>query len=107
MKGPELSSPSQPKLSIASDFRTIQSKPASARVTTVSGLNPESTYYFRIIPKAGRTAGEQSEQHRIGPGDEKVLISSGIKLFLIFWDLSLQYLFSPKYHWLKLNSKHG
>ncbi len=90
MKGPELSSPSQPKLSITSDFRTIQSKPASARATTVSGLNPESTYYFRIIPKAGRTAGEQSEQHRIGPGDEKVLISSGIKLFLIFWDLSLQ-----------------
>ncbi|KTF97214.1 hypothetical protein cypCar_00023824, partial [Cyprinus carpio] len=67
MKGPELSSPSQPKLSIASDFRTIQSKPASARATTVSGLDPECTYYIRIIPKAGRTAGEQSEQHRIGP----------------------------------------
>ncbi|XP_042597686.1 V-set and immunoglobulin domain-containing protein 10-like [Cyprinus carpio] len=67
MKGPELSSPSQPKLTIASDFRTIQSKPASARATTVSGLDPECTYYIRIIPKAGRTAGEQSEQHRIGP----------------------------------------
>ncbi|XP_016110345.1 V-set and immunoglobulin domain-containing protein 10-like [Sinocyclocheilus grahami] len=67
LKGPELSSPSQPKLGIASDFRTIQSKPASARATTVSGLHPECTSYIRIIPKAGRTAGEQSEQHRIGP----------------------------------------
>ncbi|XP_043116225.1 V-set and immunoglobulin domain-containing protein 10-like isoform X2 [Puntigrus tetrazona] len=67
MKGPEISSPSQPKLGIASDFLTVQSEPASARSSTLSGLNPESTYYFRIVPKAGRTAGEQSEQHRIGP----------------------------------------
>ncbi|KAK2903622.1 hypothetical protein Q8A67_008335 [Cirrhinus molitorella] len=67
MKGPDLSSPSQLELSIASDFRTIQMMPAFARTTSVSGLKSESIYYFRIIPKAGRTAGEQSEQHRIGP----------------------------------------
>lgn len=69
MKGPEISSPSQPKRNIRSDFCTVQVMPASARNTTVSGLDPKSTYDFRIVPKAGRTAGEPSEQHRIGPGD--------------------------------------
>ncbi|XP_048010122.1 V-set and immunoglobulin domain-containing protein 10-like isoform X1 [Megalobrama amblycephala] len=67
MKGPELSSPSQPKRNLMSDFCTIQVMPASAGNTTVSGLDPKSTYYFRIIPKAGRTAGEPSEQLRIRP----------------------------------------
>ncbi|XP_051575284.1 V-set and immunoglobulin domain-containing protein 10-like [Myxocyprinus asiaticus] len=53
---------------VTSEFCTIQTMSASDRTTNISGLDPKSTYYFRIIPKAGRTAGEQSEQHRIGPG---------------------------------------
>lgn len=69
MKGPELSSPSQPKRNIMTDFHTIRLMPASARNTSVSGIDPKSPYYFRIIPKAGRTAGEPSQPHRIGPGD--------------------------------------
>ncbi|XP_077086013.1 V-set and immunoglobulin domain-containing protein 10-like isoform X4 [Siphateles boraxobius] len=67
MKGPELSSPSQPKRNIMTDFHTIRLMPASARNTTVSGIDPKSTYSFRILPKAGRNAGEPSDQHRIGP----------------------------------------
>ncbi|XP_051577364.1 LOW QUALITY PROTEIN: V-set and immunoglobulin domain-containing protein 10-like [Myxocyprinus asiaticus] len=66
LKGPALFSP-QP-LNVASEFRTIQIMPATSRTTNISGLDPKSTYYFRIIPKAGRTVGQQSEQHRIGPG---------------------------------------
>lgn len=65
MKGPEFS---QPDVNTA-DFRTIQMMPAFSRSTGISALDPKSTHYFRIIPKAGRTAGEQSENHRIGPGD--------------------------------------
>ncbi len=102
MKGPELSSPSQPKLSIASDFRTIQSKPASARATTVSGLNPESTYYFRIIPKAA----EPQENSLSNTGSDQVTrkcsnFSWSFEIFL-FNNSSVQ-----KYHWLKWNSKNG
>ncbi|CAM4696419.1 unnamed protein product [Leuciscus chuanchicus] len=67
MKGPELSSPSQPKRNTMTDFHTIRPMPASARNTTVSGIDPKSPYYFRIIPKSGRTAGEPSQLHRIGP----------------------------------------
>ncbi|XP_067305598.1 V-set and immunoglobulin domain-containing protein 10-like [Pseudorasbora parva] len=57
----------QVKGNITSDFCTIRVMPASARHTAVSGLDPKYTYYFRIVPKAGRTAGEPSEQHRTGP----------------------------------------
>ncbi|XP_073782872.1 V-set and immunoglobulin domain-containing protein 10-like isoform X3 [Danio rerio] len=66
MKGPEFS---QPDVNTA-DFHTIQIMPAFSRSAGISALDPKSTYYFRIIPKAGRTAGEQSENHRIGPAAE-------------------------------------
>ena len=64
MRGPALDQ----NISRSSEFRTIQVKPGSARSAGVLNLDPKSTYYFQVIPSAGRTAGEPSKQHRIGPG---------------------------------------
>ncbi|XP_042160451.1 V-set and immunoglobulin domain-containing protein 10-like isoform X2 [Oncorhynchus tshawytscha] len=49
-------------------FRSIQQRPGSSRSTDISVLDPKSTYYFRVIPIAGRTQGEPSAMQRIGPG---------------------------------------
>ncbi|XP_064804603.1 V-set and immunoglobulin domain-containing protein 10-like [Oncorhynchus masou masou] len=49
-------------------FRSIQQRPGSSRSTDISVLDPKSTYYFRVIPIAGRTQGEPSAVQRIGPG---------------------------------------
>ncbi|KAK7146715.1 hypothetical protein R3I94_009526 [Phoxinus phoxinus] len=108
MKGPELSSPPQPKRNIMTDFHTIRLMPASARNTTVSGIDQESTYYFRIIPKAGRTAGEPSEQHRIGPaaglsGASIAAVAAGIPCAVLLLLVLLGFIYcgtrdrSPRY----------
>ncbi|KAK0147374.1 V-set and immunoglobulin domain-containing protein 10-like [Merluccius polli] len=65
MKGPALDQ----NISRSSEFHSIQVKPGSARSAGVLNLDPKSTYYFKVIPSAGRTAGEPSKQHRIGPGN--------------------------------------
>lgn len=71
MKGPDLRSvsrnSSQTK-STSNGFRSIQRKPGPARSADVSVLDPELTYRFRIIARAGTTEGDPSEVHRIGPG---------------------------------------
>ncbi|XP_056619212.1 V-set and immunoglobulin domain-containing protein 10-like isoform X2 [Triplophysa dalaica] len=61
MKGPDLTGSSR------SVFRTIQMMPGFTRTTNISGLEPKSSYFFRIIPQAGGTTGEQSEEHRVQP----------------------------------------
>ncbi|CAL8249725.1 unnamed protein product [Boreogadus saida] len=65
MRGPALDE----TLQRSGEFRSIQVKPGSARSAGVLHLDPESTYHFRVIPSAGRMAGEPSMQNRIGPGD--------------------------------------
>ncbi|XP_073703060.1 V-set and immunoglobulin domain-containing protein 10-like, partial [Garra rufa] len=100
MKGPELSSPSQNKHSTASGFLTIQLMSASARTTSVSGLNPETVYYFRVIPKAGTTKGEESE-HRIGPapglsGAAIAGIAAGIPCALFVLFIVLAFIFCSR-----------
>ncbi|KAL7393980.1 hypothetical protein ABVT39_018762 [Epinephelus coioides] len=49
-------------------FKTIQQKPGSARSADIFVLDPDLTYWFRIIPRALMTEGAPSEVHRIGPG---------------------------------------
>lgn len=71
MKGPDLLSSNDdgiPKGG-SKDYRIIQQKPAYARNADVFFLDPDSTYRFRIIPKARLTDGEPSKVHRIGPGE--------------------------------------
>ncbi|XP_057196122.1 V-set and immunoglobulin domain-containing protein 10-like [Triplophysa rosa] len=58
MKGPDLT---------GSQFRTIQMMPGFTRTTNISGLEPKSSYFFRIVPQAGGTTGERSEEHRVQP----------------------------------------
>ncbi|XP_020783008.2 V-set and immunoglobulin domain-containing protein 10-like [Boleophthalmus pectinirostris] len=53
----------------SNSFRTIQQKNGSARSADVLTLDPEERYKFRIIPKARFTAGEPSNELRIGPGE--------------------------------------
>ncbi|XP_059909162.1 V-set and immunoglobulin domain-containing protein 10-like isoform X2 [Gadus macrocephalus] len=65
MRGPALDE----TLQRSGEFRSIQVKPGWARSAGVLHLDPQSTYHFRVIPSAGRTAGEPSMQNRIGPGD--------------------------------------
>ncbi|KAM9852069.1 V-set and immunoglobulin domain-containing protein 10-like [Aulostomus maculatus] len=72
MKGPDLLSgtPNGTRSKGSSNgYRTIQMKPGAARSTDIFVLDPESTYRFRIIPRARMTEGEPSEVHRIGPGE--------------------------------------
>ena len=64
MRGPALDA----TLQRSGEFRSIQVKPGSARSAGVLHLDPKSTYHFRVIPSAGRMAGEPSMQDRIGPG---------------------------------------
>ncbi|XP_068180286.1 V-set and immunoglobulin domain-containing protein 10-like [Antennarius striatus] len=70
LRGPDLLSNNGPQTKSSSNqFRTIQQKPGSSRSTDVFGLDPDSTYRFRVIPKARFQDGEPSALHRIGPGD--------------------------------------
>ncbi|KAM4600444.1 V-set and immunoglobulin domain-containing protein 10-like [Polymixia lowei] len=72
MKGPDIlrdgHNASQSK-GASKEFRSIQSKPGSARSADISVLDPKSTYRFRVIPSAGITVGAPSNAHRIGPGE--------------------------------------
>lgn len=71
MKGPALLGKNQRGVqarSTSNAFRTIQQKPGSARSADVFHLNPNLTYWFRVIPKARLAEGEPSEVLRIGPG---------------------------------------
>ncbi|KAA0702648.1 Carcinoembryonic antigen-related cell adhesion molecule 1 [Triplophysa tibetana] len=61
MKGPDLT------VSSRSEFRTIQMMPGFTRTTNISGLEPKSSYFFRIIPQAGGNTGERSDEHRVQP----------------------------------------
>ncbi|KAM7421329.1 hypothetical protein PAMA_015468 [Pampus argenteus] len=53
----------------SSRYRTIQSKPGTARSADIFVLDPKSTYWFRVIPRALMTEGEPSDIRRIGPGE--------------------------------------
>ncbi|XP_063054834.1 V-set and immunoglobulin domain-containing protein 10-like [Engraulis encrasicolus] len=73
MKGPDLSTPSTNRTASLSqraknEYRTIMVRPGEARSADVSGLDPMTRYYFRVVPKAGRRDGEPSVQMPIGPG---------------------------------------
>lgn len=69
MKGPDLLNHNGSQTRGRSDrFRTITQAAGSARTTDIYGLDPDSTYRFRVIPKAHTTEGEPSEVRRIGPG---------------------------------------
>ncbi len=71
MKGPALLSKNQNGTHTrgsSNRFHIIQQKPGSARSADIYVLDPDLTYRFRIIPKAGLTEGEPSKVHRIGPG---------------------------------------
>eukprot|EP00064_Thunnus_orientalis_P006522 superscaffoldBa00000682_g6540 len=72
MKGPDLLSGNRngnQTKGNSNRYRTIQKKPGSARSADIFVLNPKSTYWFRIIPRARMTEGEPSEVQRIGPGE--------------------------------------
>ncbi|XP_030639065.1 V-set and immunoglobulin domain-containing protein 10-like [Chanos chanos] len=73
MKGPDLSSNTNGKHNLsgkaAHDFSTILTEPASARTINISGLDPKSTYYFQVVPLAGRMSGAPSVQQMVGPGE--------------------------------------
>lgn len=58
----------QDRRSASNVFHTIQQKPGSARSADVLHLNPNLTYWFRVIPKARQTEGEPSKVLRIGQG---------------------------------------
>ncbi|XP_029927368.1 V-set and immunoglobulin domain-containing protein 10-like [Myripristis murdjan] len=107
MKGPDLRSvsrnSSQTK-STSSGFRSIQRKPGSARSADVSVLDPELTYRFRIIARAGMTEGDPSEVHRIGPGDGLsgpaiAGIAAGIPCSLLFLFLLLGLIYTCVYYY--------
>ncbi|CAB1333509.1 unnamed protein product [Coregonus sp. 'balchen'] len=69
-------------------FRSIQQRPGSSRSTDISVLDPKSTYYFRVIPIAGRTQGEPSGVQIIGPGGlsgpQIIGLAVGIPCSLLF-----------------------
>ncbi|KAJ8404989.1 hypothetical protein AAFF_G00329100 [Aldrovandia affinis] len=70
MKGPDLQSSlggSQRRKRATEEFRTIQNKPANVSSADLGVLDPKSTYWFRVVPVAGRGQGEPSKVHRIGP----------------------------------------
>ncbi|XP_042278626.1 V-set and immunoglobulin domain-containing protein 10-like isoform X1 [Thunnus albacares] len=72
MKGPDLLSGNRngnQTKGNSNRYRTIQKKPGSARSADIFVLNPKSTYWFRVIPRARMTEGEPSEVQRIGPGE--------------------------------------
>nr|XP_054596954.1 V-set and immunoglobulin domain-containing protein 10-like [Nothobranchius furzeri] len=70
MKGPALHTKSGIVTKASSDgYVTIQSKLGSARSADIFPLDPKSTYWFRIIPKARLTDGVPSKIHRAGPGE--------------------------------------
>uniref|UniRef100_UPI0037E79187 V-set and immunoglobulin domain-containing protein 10-like n=1 Tax=Semicossyphus pulcher TaxID=241346 RepID=UPI0037E79187 len=74
MKGPDLLSKNHQQTDPQTKgrskrFQTIQQKPGSARSADIFVLDPQSTYRFRVVPKARMTEGEPSEVHRIGPGE--------------------------------------
>ncbi|KAM7383097.1 hypothetical protein PAMP_002779 [Pampus punctatissimus] len=70
-------------------YRTIQKKPGSARSADIFVLDPKSTYWFRVIPRALMTEGEPSDVRRIGPdeglsGPVIAGIAAGIPCSLLF-----------------------
>ncbi|MEQ2238307.1 hypothetical protein ILYODFUR_031890 [Ilyodon furcidens] len=72
MKGPDLLSNNGNNAMTtgsSNEYRIIQQKTGSARSADVFLLDPDSTYRFRIIPKARLTDGDPSEVHIIGPGE--------------------------------------
>ncbi|XP_028281785.1 V-set and immunoglobulin domain-containing protein 10-like [Parambassis ranga] len=72
MKGPDIpdSNRNASLTKSSSDgYRTIQWKAGTARSTDIFFLNPDSTYHFRVVPKARQTEGQPSEVHRTGQGD--------------------------------------
>ncbi|XP_047216319.1 V-set and immunoglobulin domain-containing protein 10-like [Girardinichthys multiradiatus] len=72
MKGPDLLSNNGKNAMTtgsSNEYRIIQQKTGSARSADVFLLDPDSTYRFRIIPKARLTDGDPSEVHTIGPGE--------------------------------------
>ena len=74
MKGPDLSDPSTNKTVSHSGrakkgYGTIQVKGASSRSADISGLDPKLRYLFRVVPIAGRRAGQPSEEVVTGPGE--------------------------------------
>ncbi|XP_018555474.1 V-set and immunoglobulin domain-containing protein 10-like [Lates calcarifer] len=71
MKGPNLPSENHNGSQIrgsSNKYRTIQLKPGSARSADVFNLDPDSTYRFRVVPKARITEGKPSEVQILGPG---------------------------------------
>lgn len=84
MKGPGLLSKNQggvqDRRSTSNVFHTIQQKPGSARSADVFHLNPNLTYWFRVIPKARQTEGEPSKVLRIGQGTSHCLAEYVLKV---------------------------
>ncbi|KAL2084069.1 hypothetical protein ACEWY4_019587 [Coilia grayii] len=74
VKGPDLPHSSTTTTTVShsqrakTEYRTIMVRPGDSRSADISGLDPKSRYNFRVIPKAGRRAGKQSQQLPTGPG---------------------------------------
>lgn len=83
MKGPALLSKNQHGIhsqSTSNLFHTVQQKPGSDRSADVFYLNPDLTYWFRVIPKARLAEGEPSKVLKIGPGMSDCLAKYVLKL---------------------------
>ncbi|XP_035276236.1 V-set and immunoglobulin domain-containing protein 10-like isoform X2 [Anguilla anguilla] len=81
MTGPALtpsSGSSRRRKRATDDFRTVQQLAATARSTTLGLLDPKSSYQFRVVPVAGQTAGQPSQEHHAGPGGLSEAAIAGI-----------------------------
>ncbi|XP_064156644.1 V-set and immunoglobulin domain-containing protein 10-like isoform X2 [Anguilla rostrata] len=81
MTGPALtpsSGSSRRRKRATEDFRTVQRLAATARSTTLGLLDPKSSYQFRVVPVAGQTAGQPSQEHHAGPGGLSEAAIAGI-----------------------------
>ncbi|XP_061771126.1 V-set and immunoglobulin domain-containing protein 10-like [Nerophis ophidion] len=67
MSGPDL--PGANRKRSPDTYRTIFSKPGSARSADILELDPKSTYRFRVVPRALMSEGPPTAPHRIGPGE--------------------------------------
>nr|XP_061814739.1 V-set and immunoglobulin domain-containing protein 10-like isoform X2 [Nerophis lumbriciformis] len=67
MSGPDL--PGVDRKRSPDTYRTILSKPGSARSADILDLDPKATYRFRVVPRALMAEGPPTAPHRLGPGE--------------------------------------
>lgn len=60
----------------AEEWSTVEELGATNRSTTVTGLQPQTAYAFRIVPYLGSQAGNATQIHTLQPGKRTDLVAT-------------------------------